>query len=334
MPTPQVSVIIPTFNNADTIGRAIESVIRQSLGSWELIVVDDESTDRTRIVASGYQTVLGQRFRYVKQKHAGSSAARNTGIDRATGRFVAFLDADDEFLPDKLMRQIQLFERRPRLGLVFSDMAYVDLSGGVHESVFAQHPKSIRPFEKTEISPGLHVCGADFLDVMIGRYIIPTITAMVRREVLTGPVRFSPGFEYSEEWLFFLDVARRCEAGFVSEPLSLHHHRRGSLARTSATNNSRNQIRVLETILNRFPNASATARSEIYAQLAYYRRQLGMDFSKVGRYGDALVQFKSAMRFRKSTRAITDLVRAYLDVAVHGRGKDRAHLEPTREPVA
>lgn len=334
MNAPLVSVIIPTHNNADTIGQAIESVIRQTFGAWQLVVVDDESTDATRTVVNGYRTVLGSRLRYVRQLHAGSSAARNTGIDRAKGRWLAFLDADDEYLPDKLARQMDLSARFPRLGMVFCDMAYVDLAGRCHASSFAEQDPALRTYTRRAVGSQSFVCGPDFSDVMVGHYIIPTITAMVRRDVLSETVRFPIGFPYSEEWLFFLDVAHRCPVGLVDVPLAVHHHRRGSLSRTSTTANVRNQIRVLERILERYTHASAVARAELGTQLAWYRRQLGMDYAKSGRYGDALGQFAGALRHRTNVRTITDVVRAFVEVCVHGRGRGRTAGEPTREPVA
>lgn len=334
MTEPLVSVIIPTFNNAATIGRAIESVIRQGLSDWQLLVIDDESTDATRTVVNGYRTVLGPRLVYVRQQHAGASAARNAGIERATGKFVAFLDADDEFLSDKLSRQLELFSRCPQLGMVFCDMAYVDLSGALHDTVLHTESPSARVFSRRAVAPKLYTCGADFLDVMIGRYIVPTITAMVRRDMLDGGVRFRVDHSYSEEWLFFIDVVSRCEAGFVDEPLALQHHRRQSLSRTSTAANVRNQIRVLEQIAARFPQASSKARAEVNAQLAHYRRQMAMNLSKSGRFGDALSHFAAALRHRTSPRTVTDVVRAFVDVCVHGRGERSGIIEHTREPVA
>lgn len=334
MTEPLVSVIIPTYNNADTIGRAIKSVIRQGVSDWQLLVIDDESTDATRTVIQGYRTVLGPRLVYIRQQHAGGSAARNAGIERAAGRFIAFLDADDEFLSDKLSRQLELFSRCPQLGMVFCDMAYVDLSGALHETVLHNDVPAVRAFSRRAVGPKLYACGADFLDVMIGRYIVPTITAMVRREILYGGVRFRVDHSYSEEWLFFLDVVSRCEAGFVDEPLALQHHRRKSLSRTSTTANVWNQIRVLEQITARYPQASSKARAEINAQLAHYCRQMAMDLSKSGRFGDALSHFAAALRHKRSPRTVTDVVRAFVDVCVHGSGKRSGKVEHTREPVA
>src|SRR5215831_13870333 len=92
---PFFSVIIPTYNRATCVGRAIESVLRQTFQDYELIVVDDGSTDKTAEVVRQY----GERIVFVSQPNRGVSAARNAGVSRAAGDWVAFLDSDDEWLP-------------------------------------------------------------------------------------------------------------------------------------------------------------------------------------------------------------------------------------------
>ena len=100
----QVSVIIPTYNRAHCIDRAIRSVLAQTHTDWELIIVDDGSTDHTREVLAGF----GEKIRVILQSNAGPSAARNAGARAARGKFLAFLDSDDEWLPEKLALQLPL----------------------------------------------------------------------------------------------------------------------------------------------------------------------------------------------------------------------------------
>ena len=92
---PEVSIVLPTFNRVDVIGRAVASVLRQSFEDWELLVVDDGSTDGTRARLEG----LDPRLRYIEQANQGVYVARNTGLQAARGRFITFLDSDDEWLP-------------------------------------------------------------------------------------------------------------------------------------------------------------------------------------------------------------------------------------------
>ncbi|MBS0475546.1 MAG: glycosyltransferase family 2 protein [Proteobacteria bacterium] len=101
---PAVSVVIPAYNAAWCVSRAIDSVLAQTFDDFELIVADDGSTDDTRVVLQSY----GDRVRIVGKPNGGLSSARNAGIDAARGRYVAFLDADDWWLPEKLARQVEL----------------------------------------------------------------------------------------------------------------------------------------------------------------------------------------------------------------------------------
>lgn len=106
---PQVSVIIPTYNRGRVIKEAIDSVLAQDYTEFELIVVDDGSTDHTSDVLDSYRNVI----KVLSQKNKGVSAARNRGIAEASGKFIAFLDSDDLWLPQKLSTQVEFFNKTP-----------------------------------------------------------------------------------------------------------------------------------------------------------------------------------------------------------------------------
>ena len=122
---PKISIIIPSYNCAQYIIEAVESIFEQEYSSFEVIVVDDGSTDTTREVLEPYQ----ERIRYVNQDNAGAAAARNEGIRLARGECIGFLDADDFFLPGKLTEQMAIFEHHPSAGAVFSGKRIVNRSG-------------------------------------------------------------------------------------------------------------------------------------------------------------------------------------------------------------
>ncbi len=109
MLSPKVTVIIPTYNRAHLIKDAVESVLNQAYQNFELIVIDDGSTDNTKEFLRGYK----DKLRYLYQENQGRSAARNYGINLAKGEFIAFLDSDDIWFPDKLARQVPILESAP-----------------------------------------------------------------------------------------------------------------------------------------------------------------------------------------------------------------------------
>jgi len=109
MKNPTVSVIIPTYNRAHLVGRSIQSVINQTYQDFEIIVVDDGSTDNTEDIIKEFQK-KDKRIKHIKHnKNKGGSAARNTGIRAARGEYIAFLDSDDEWMPTKLEKQTSYF---------------------------------------------------------------------------------------------------------------------------------------------------------------------------------------------------------------------------------
>ena len=105
-----ISVVIPAYNSGKYIPRAIESVLTQTLKPDEIFIVDDNSTDDTAKIVRQFDSV-----RYIHQAHAGASTARNIGIEAATSEWIAFLDADDEWLPEFLHKQIELLKNNPDL---------------------------------------------------------------------------------------------------------------------------------------------------------------------------------------------------------------------------
>lgn len=114
--SPNVSIIIPTYNNARYILDALESVFSQSYDSYEVIIIDDGSTDETRTVLEPFS----HRIKYIFQNHTGVSGARNKGLSLALGKYVVFLDSDDFFHPDKIIKQATFLDSHPEVGLVHS----------------------------------------------------------------------------------------------------------------------------------------------------------------------------------------------------------------------
>lgn len=121
----KVSVIIPAYNAAPYLSEAVESVFRQTFSDFEALVIDDGSTDETPRIAERFRP----RLAYCRTEHQGRAAARNEGLRRARGEYVAFLDADDVWEPDRLERGVRLLDQRPEIGLVHGEVAAIDGDG-------------------------------------------------------------------------------------------------------------------------------------------------------------------------------------------------------------
>ncbi len=310
MHRPTVSIVLPTYNRAHLLPRAIASIEAQTFQDWQVIVVDDGSTDDTAAVVRSFAARLGDRLRYIVRPNGGCGAARNTGIDAADGEFVAFLDSDDEFLPTKLARQVELFRLHPQLGLVYSDYAFVDGAGVRHGSVFDELSPIAREVPAREVSAGLLLCTGSLFDTLIRSYFVATIVGMVRREVLGEHIRWEAVGAYAEEWLFFLRVSRACEAGFVDEPLCLHHHVQGSLTRTDRLGNTRRRMKLLRCMTAAFPDLSSLQRRVLADHMAETARQIGYDSYRAGRFGEAARWFVESFCHRPSRGTIGEGIQA------------------------
>jgi glycosyltransferase involved in cell wall biosynthesis len=123
---PKVSIIIPTFNRANFIAQAIDSVLAQTYDDFEVIVVDDGSSDMTPEILVGY---VDDRLVHLTQNNRGRSSARNRALTIARGEYIAFLDSDDTYLPDKLALQVSFLDNHPDVGMVYTSAACIDEEG-------------------------------------------------------------------------------------------------------------------------------------------------------------------------------------------------------------
>jgi glycosyltransferase involved in cell wall biosynthesis len=116
---PKVSVIIPAYNVDRYLSAALESLINQTYSDFEALIVDDGSTDRTAAIASEFSVERDRRFKLLQKTNGGLSSARNFGINHATGEYIALLDGDDVYLPDKLAAHVATFEAQPEVGIAY-----------------------------------------------------------------------------------------------------------------------------------------------------------------------------------------------------------------------
>ena len=198
----EVSVTIPVYNGGRTIAAALQSVFEQTYPNFEVIVVDDGSTDDTAAQVAKWSG----RVRYEHQPNAGPASARNEALRYARGRYVAFLDADDVWLPRKLERQVAYFARFPETGLLHT--ASLVSRAPTHAALAALDA----PQDDDAGGPPRRVFG----DLFHGRFDINTLTVMVPREVLLACGGFDERRElHVEDWDLWLRVAARFPVGFL-----------------------------------------------------------------------------------------------------------------------
>lgn len=135
MAEPLVTIMMPVFNAERYVGAALDSILDQTYSRWELLVIDDGSTDRSAEILANYRD---RRIRAIHQPNQGEAVARNRALDEAKGELLAFLDADDQFLPQHLERLVQQLQAHPECGGVYSDGYYIDAGGKRMEKLSSQ----------------------------------------------------------------------------------------------------------------------------------------------------------------------------------------------------
>ena len=202
---PTVSVIIPTYNRAHLIGRAIQSVLRQTYRNLEVIVVDDGSTDNTEKVIKSFDDSCVHYIRH--EKNCGGAVARNTGISAARGKFIAFQDSDDEWLSEKLEKQLEAFEKgSSELGVVYT--GFLRMQG---------HSISYFPSKETQSAEGyIH-------RQILRKSFVGTPTALVRRDCLEKAGSFDVRLRRLQDWELWIRISRYYTFKFIEEPLVIAH---------------------------------------------------------------------------------------------------------------
>lgn len=198
-----VSVVLTTHNRSDLLPRAVRSVLSQTFGDFELIIVDDCSKDQTPEIV---ETFGDERIKYVRHKeNRGLSAARNTGIRHASSEYIAFLDDDDEWLPTKLEKQVHLIQSLPEsVGMVYCWMDYYDGDKVVTE----RHPE---------------LRGSIFEQVLVSQPLGNGSTWLVRKSVIEALGGFDESLLRGIDGDFVRLVCRGYEVDFVSEVLVKVH---------------------------------------------------------------------------------------------------------------
>jgi glycosyltransferase involved in cell wall biosynthesis len=192
---PRISVILPVYNREQSVARAIRSVLAQTRAPFELIVVDDGSTDGTRAVLESF----GSQITVIEQPHAGAYVARNRGLRHAQGELIAFIDSDDVWLPDRLASQIPLMER-PEVGLVFGDVVHVR-PGDQRRRVTSFQ---VAPPRRGRVAKQFAWCN-----------FVPTSAVLVRRSCIDEAGGFAEDFSLSCDYLIWFRIALRHELDFV-----------------------------------------------------------------------------------------------------------------------
>jgi glycosyltransferase involved in cell wall biosynthesis len=198
-----ISVIIPTFNRSGVVVRAINSVLDQNNKNFELIVVDDGSTDETELLLSPLND-SGQ-LKYFKIKNLGVSSARNFGVSQAIGDWLCFLDSDDEWLPNKLQDQLEFVQKNSSYQIVYSEEIWI--RNGVRVNPRAIHQKH----------------SGWVFDKCVQQCFIAPSSVMLRKSLFHEMGGFDPTFTVCEDYDLWLKISSLYEVGLITIPCIIKH---------------------------------------------------------------------------------------------------------------
>lgn len=231
---PKVSVVIPVYNGEQFIEEALESVFAQTFEDFEVVVINDGSTDQTEARLAKYR----HQIDYIKQENIGLAATRGRAVELARGSLIASLDADDVWLPRKLERQVQAAQEHPECGIITTDVLSF-LNGQV-----------VTPSLKEWYGPA----SGNALENLLFANWIPPSAAMVRRECFDQVKTFSvPPPAYGEDWLMWMQIAAKYPVHFVDEVLVRRRVHPASMSSRGGETQFRCLLRNLEIVRKRMP---------------------------------------------------------------------------------
>ncbi|WP_158601448.1 glycosyltransferase family 2 protein [Halosegnis longus] len=279
MSDPAVSVVIPVYNRADRVGDAIESVQSQTIDDWELILVNDGSADGSGDVIDEYAATDSRIHALHHDENRGISAARNTGIDAATGEYVCPLDSDDRFHPEKLDRQLSSVRSLP-------DDYCGCYTAGVSYDADGDRIETIRTGASGDLWP----------EVLVRHDFRPHSSHMVRRSCLDAIGGYDTDLARGVDWDIAIRLARRYKIGFLDEVLVERHFADDNVSGDPIAGNPAYQVAIREQLREKYADAFAAyprVGRRFDARLARHRGLAALD---AGNRWQALRQFTRAAR--------------------------------------
>ena len=278
---PTVSVIIHTYNNEKFIAETVESVLNQTYKDYEIIVVDDGSEDGTRDALIPYM----QKIRYHYKENGGIASAKNAGISLSHAEFVAFLDHDDLWVPDKLQLQMEHFNENPQIGLVYAKYT------------------SFRDGEELRTKPEKGYSGWIFKE-LLSKSFIQTSTVVVKRECLDAVGPYDETFFLGDEYDMFLRIARKFQCGFVDKGLTRYR-----VHDTNASNNDflfdNENLGVYKKIYNNFTDLDGVEKKILRKRIARYSMKVAEGLYSQGKLEESKEYQKEANSFLPFYKRIT-----------------------------
>jgi glycosyltransferase involved in cell wall biosynthesis len=313
---PKVSVIIPTYNRAHLISETIKSVLDQTFQDFEIVVIDDGSTDNTREVVDSFQD---PRIRYIYQDNQGAVVARNNAILASKGEYISYLDSDDALMENALEKHVEVLDRHPEVAFSYGQVYNVDENGRI---INLYKP----PYKHSYVREGKE----EIRDLIFGNYIS---AETIRRSCLDEAGGFDTAFIVAEDRELWVRLAKRWSVAYIAEPLIKYRRHTSSIMSTIGIEKvERSHILILEEIFTDevmgplFSRLRPSAYSNLYFQLggSYYNRR-DMKKSRQYLYLAMKTYPKGFLNIRSLFHWMIQFIKTWLPVTVLAQGR-RANL--------
>jgi len=230
---PEVSVIMPVYNGEKFLAEAIESVLNQTYHDLELIVVNDGSTDRSQEIIESYSD---PRVRNIIQTNKGLPIARNAGIEASNGKLITFLDCDDVYLPDSVMRRIKYFEENTRCRFLYADSVLINENGRTLA-------KSTWQFQRVE-----PISGKCFRELFLKGTFLNTCSVMMRREILDQVGTFDRTFRHALDYDLWLRIAYHYSFDVLKVPVVKYRRHSSNMSNRTANEDLYSALALLKAV--------------------------------------------------------------------------------------
>lgn len=316
---PLISVIIPAYNCEAFIEAAIASIQVQTLHDFEVIVVDDGSTDGTLARIKSIVEADG-RIKVIAQAHSGKpSIARNVGIRHSSGEFLCFLDGDDLFYPDKLMKQLELLHKHPDVNLVFHDVQFLYPQPRADEKSYLGRVDFVNA-ARAYMSPAydnVYLCHANYYNFMSAYYATILMSAVMMRKscLATEEVWFPEDMAIGEDIDLWFRLALKNKYAYIDEPLSYYRQHDSSITHDMARY-LEGSIHVHRKNLNRGMTLLTDMERDKYAaKIRALHWHYGYLLYSNFQMRSARQQYTSALKLQFSTKAFIALIKTMLPVS-------------------
>lgn len=284
MSKPSFSVIIPVYNGAAFIGRAIDSVLAQSWPAYEIIVVDDGSSDATAQLVSQY----GERVYYLHQDNAGVSSARNRGAQVARGDWLAFLDADDWYYPDRLRWHAEWIARDPGLDFMTGDYDYLHADGSRISRSMPEHAAGRAMLAKAQGALEVEMTANEF-ESFVADHFGDTHTLSVPRLTFIELGGYPTGYRVCEDVYFLVKLCAVSQrVGVICEPMAAYVIHDASATRRDPLKAQFDNVRTLIDMDKAASGFPPPVRRGVRTRLQTGRRNLGYALARAGRRLEAV----------------------------------------------